>query len=177
MLLPGQAGVPYDAAVVRKILDKIPLPRVIKIRQRLPCPRVEDVAGELWRQLAKDTIASRVKPGMSIAVTAGSRGVNNMTLTIKEVVRFLKEKGAKPFIVPAMGSHAGATAKGQEEILAYFGVTEESCGCPIRATMETVTKEKTVKSTAASARATTKAVWRMCWKSRWAARKRGANRH
>ncbi|MBQ7887929.1 MAG: DUF2088 domain-containing protein, partial [Clostridia bacterium] len=77
-------------------------------------------------------------PGMSIAITAGSRGIDNIALIIRETADYLKALGAEPFIVPAMGSHGGATAEGQKEMLAGFGITQEAMGCEIRSSMETV---------------------------------------
>ncbi len=113
-------------------------PRVVKIRQTFPRPRVEDVGGTVRDQLRREDIASAVRPGMSVAVTAGSRGIARIDEILRAVVDGLKEMGAEPFIVPAMGSHGGATAEGQVEILASLGVTEEACGAPIRSSMETV---------------------------------------
>lgn len=74
--------------------------------------------------------------GMRIAVTAGSRGVANIALILKTIVSFLKENGAVPFIIPAMGSHGGATAEGQKNLLAGYGITEKSMGCPIESSMD-----------------------------------------
>lgn len=113
-------------------------PKVVKIRQKFPRPRVEDVEAAVREQLEKDEIASAIRPGMSVAVTAGSRGIAGIDGILRSVVRGLKELGAEPFIVPAMGSHGGATAEGQVEILKSLGVTEDSCGAPIRSSMETV---------------------------------------
>jgi hypothetical protein len=113
-------------------------PKVVKVRQTFPRPRVEDVEGTVREQLRKQEIASVVRPGMSVAITAGSRGIASIDEIIRAVIEGLKERGAEPFIVPAMGSHGGATAEGQVEILASLGVTEESCGAPIRSSMETV---------------------------------------
>ena len=112
--------------------------KVVKVRQTFPRPRVEDVEGTVREQLRKEEIASAVRPGMSVAVTAGSRGIARIDEIIRAVIEGLKEMGAEPFIVPAMGSHGGATAEGQVEILASLGVTEEACGAPIRSSMETV---------------------------------------
>ena len=81
---------------------------------------------------------------MSICITCGSRGISNIPLIIKTIADFCKSKGALPFVVPAMGSHGGATAQGQLEILASLGVTEESIGCPIKSSMETVVVGHTV---------------------------------
>ena len=113
-------------------------PKVVKIRQTFPRPRVEDVEGAVRDQLRREEISSAVRPGMSVAVTAGSRGIAGIDEILRAVIEGLKEMGAEPFIVPAMGSHGGATAEGQVEILASLGVTEESCGAPIRSSMETV---------------------------------------
>lgn len=75
--------------------------------------------------MAQPQFAEKIRPGMSIAVTAGSRGIRNVDIITKAVVDFVKQKGASPFIVPAMGSHGGATAEGQVEILESFGITEK----------------------------------------------------
>ena len=113
-------------------------PKVVKVKQTFPRPRVEDVEGTVRGELRKEEITSTVRPGMSVAVTAGSRGIARIDEILRSVIEGLKEMGAEPFIVPAMGSHGGATAEGQVEILASLGVTEESCGAPIRSSMETV---------------------------------------
>jgi len=113
-------------------------PKVVKVKQTFPRPRVEDVEGTVRGELRKEEITSTVRPGMSVAVTAGSRGIARIDEILRAVIDGLKEMGAEPFIVPAMGSHGGATAEGQVEILASLGVTEESCGAPIRSSMETV---------------------------------------
>jgi len=113
-------------------------PKVVKVKQTFPRPRVEDVEGTVRGELRKEEITSAVRPGMSVAVTAGSRGIARIDEILRSVIEGLKEMGAEPFIVPAMGSHGGATAEGQVEILASLGVTEESCGAPIRSSMETV---------------------------------------
>ena len=92
----------------------------------------------VYEQLSRPEISETVKPGMEIAITAGSRGVANVDVITKAIVDFCKEKGASPFIVPAMGSHGGATPEGQLEVLAGFNITEETMGCPIKSSMETV---------------------------------------
>ena len=113
-------------------------PRVFRVRQQLPRPRVEDVAATVESALEAAHLASRVRPGQRVAVTAGSRGIANMAVILQTTVRHLQQLGAEPFIVPAMGSHGGGTAEGQRRILASYGITEASCGCPIRSSMETV---------------------------------------
>ena len=113
-------------------------PRVVKIRQKFPRPRVENVEEALREQLGCGEILSTIKPGMSVALTAGSRGIAQIDEILRSLIEILKEMEAEPFIVPAMGSHGGATAEGQVEILESLGVTEEFCGAPIRSSMEVV---------------------------------------
>ena len=113
-------------------------PKVVKVRQRFPRPRVESVDAELRKQLGREEIASVIRPGMSVALTAGSRGIAEIDGILRTLVAILKEMEAEPFIVPSMGSHGGATAEGQVEILESLGITEEFCGAPIRSSMEVV---------------------------------------
>ncbi len=113
-------------------------PRMCDVRQRFDTPKVVDIASAVHDQLAMLNLQSRVKPGQTVAVTAGSRGIANIPLILRETIRFLKGIGAAPFIVPAMGSHGGGDVKGQLEVLHGLGVTEESVGAPIKATMDTV---------------------------------------
>jgi hypothetical protein len=113
-------------------------PKVVRVRQKFPRPRVENVEAALREQLSRGEISSTVKPGMSVALTAGSRGIAQIDTILRSLVEILRDMGAKPFIVPSMGSHGGATAEGQVEILESLGVTEESCGAPIRSSMEVV---------------------------------------
>jgi hypothetical protein len=112
--------------------------KMVKIRQKFPRPRVENVDEVLREQLGREEIASEIRPGMSVALTAGSRGIAEINVILRSLVAILKEMGAEPFIVPSMGSHGGATAEGQVEILESLGVTEEFCGAPIRSSMEVV---------------------------------------
>jgi hypothetical protein len=112
--------------------------KVVKIRQKFPRPRVENVEEALREQLGRGEISSTIRPGMSVALTAGSRGIAQIDEILRSLVEILKEMEAEPFIVPAMGSHGGATAEGQVEILESLGVTEEFCGAPIRSSMEVV---------------------------------------
>ena len=116
----------------------VTFPKLVKVRQKFPRPRVEDVGAALREQLGREEIAGAISPGMSVALTAGSRGIAEIDEILRGLVAGLKELGAEPFIVPAMGSHGGATAEGQVEILESLGVTEEFCGAPIRSSMEVV---------------------------------------
>ncbi len=113
-------------------------PRVVKVRQNFPRPRVENIEAALKEQCQNEEVRSRIEPGMEVAITAGSRGVSNIVPILRSLVGILKDAGASPFIVPAMGSHGGATAEGQVEILESLGVTEESVGAPMRSSMEVV---------------------------------------
>jgi hypothetical protein len=113
-------------------------PKVVKVRQDFPRPRVEDVGEALREQCAREEIRSRIEPGAEVAITAGSRGIAGIDNVLRSLVGILKDAGAKPFLIPAMGSHGGATAEGQVEILRSLGVTEESVGAEIRSSMEVV---------------------------------------
>jgi hypothetical protein len=116
----------------------VEFPKVVKIRQKFPRPRVENIEAALREQLGRGEISSTIKPGMSVALTAGSRGIAEIHEILRSLVEILREMETEPFIVPAMGSHGGATAEGQVEILESLGVTEEFCGAPIRSSMEVV---------------------------------------
>ena len=113
-------------------------PQFFRVRQTFERPRVEDVASEVARQLAALKLEQQIRPGQTVAITGGSRGIANIAVIIKAIASYLKQLGAQPFIVPAMGSHGGGTAEGQIRVLKSYGITEEFCGCPIRASMETV---------------------------------------
>ena len=124
--------------VIKELLKDVPLPKMATISQSFPSNRLTDVAGALREELNKTTISERVRPGMSIAVAVGSRGLADLPVLVQGIVSELKRLGAKPFVIPAMGSHGGASAEGQEEVLANLGVTPQSVGCPIGSSMEVV---------------------------------------
>lgn len=116
----------------------VALPQVLTVRHHAQAPVLEDpatAAAGAMRELLADP---RLAPGSEVAVGVGSRGVANIPVIVRAVVTVLKDAGCRPFIVPAMGSHGGATAEGQREILASYGITPEGVGAEIRATMETV---------------------------------------
>ncbi|HID76213.1 MAG TPA: [Fe-S]-binding protein, partial [Planctomycetaceae bacterium] len=113
-------------------------PGIFRVRQRFAATRLVDVTGEVVRQLGRLSLQQRVRPGQTVAITAGSRGIANIQIILRAAVAFLKRLGAEPFIVPAMGSHGGATAEGQRHVLESYGITESTVGCPIRSSMETV---------------------------------------
>ncbi len=116
----------------------VALPRMIHVRQKFATPRLDDVAATVVNEFKKPEVRNKIKPGMTIAVGVGSRGVNNIAECSRAVVAELKSLGAKPFIFPAMGSHGGATAEGQKEVLDGYGVTEDFVGCPVKSSMDVV---------------------------------------
>lgn len=126
--------------VVSQLLENVPLPRMFRARQTFPRPVLtpEEIPGVVRAEMSREPFVSKLQPRMTIAITAGSRGIANVALITRSIVEFCKERGTRPFIVPAMGSHGGATAEGQREILAGYGITEEAMGCEIRSSMETV---------------------------------------
>ncbi|MEW5975937.1 MAG: lactate racemase domain-containing protein [Acidobacteriota bacterium] len=113
------------------------LPRVVRVQQRFDAGRISDIPRRIVEEIARVDLGGRMKPGDSVAITAGSRGVANIALIIKTLAQELQKLGARPFIIPAMGSHGGGTAEGQKSVLAHYGITEETMGVPVRATMET----------------------------------------
>jgi Lactate racemase N-terminal domain len=126
---------PFEA--IRGLRPEGLIPQVTPIRRILSdLPTEPDPYAAA--QAALEPLREQIRPGARVAVTAGSRGIHDLTTVVKAAVDWLKSVDAEPFVVPAMGSHGGATAEGQREMLAGLGVTPESMGCPIEATMETV---------------------------------------
>jgi lactate racemase-like protein len=111
-------------------------PRIIDIERLYPAARSIDFSEELTQQFAESDLLSRVKPGARIAVAVGSRGIANLREIVSAVIRIVRDAGAHPFIVPAMGSHGGATPEGQLGILAEYGITSETMEVPIEAKMD-----------------------------------------
>lgn len=113
-------------------------PNVIRVRQRFQGPAVAGVPAAVAAALAPLNLKARLRPGAAVAVTGGSRGIANIAAVTRAVVDALAAAGGRPFIFPAMGSHGGATAEGQVEVLRKYGITQEAMGVPVRSTMETV---------------------------------------
>ncbi|MCL2602530.1 MAG: hypothetical protein FWD91_06920, partial [Treponema sp.] len=124
--------------VLDGILKPIRIPKMARVAQEFEDTTIHDIPAAVAREFAKPEIAGTIKSGMNIAVTAGSRGIANIAIILKETVAQLKNLGAKPFLFPSMGSHGGATAEGQLVVLESFGITEAFIGCPIKSSMETV---------------------------------------
>jgi hypothetical protein len=114
------------------------LPKMYRIRQTFERPVVKDVSETVKSELRKLVLEQNVKPGQRVAITAGSRGISNITEILKTTVDFLKSLGTQPFIFPAMGSHGGATAEGQVALLAHYHMSEKVLGAPILSSMEVV---------------------------------------
>jgi hypothetical protein len=114
----------------------VPQLKLFSVIQNFDTPKIDDVESYLTKELEK--IISRVTAGSTIAVAVGSRGIFGIDRIVQTTVRCLKRKNAKPFVVPAMGSHGGATAEGQKEVLSSYGVRESNIGAPIRSSMEVV---------------------------------------
>lgn len=125
-------------SIVAELLNDVPLPRMVRVKQNFAANPIQDVAEEIRRQIRQPEHSARVKRNMKVAIAVGSRGIAEIPLIVRTVVEELKRLGTLPFIVPAMGSHGGATAEGQLAVLANLGISEESTGCPIVSSMEVV---------------------------------------
>lgn len=125
---------------ITDLIKHQPIPKMVRIRQNFDRSHIpmEDIASTVQKELDREDLGGKIKPGMKIAITCGSRGMTNNALMARAMVDFVKSKGAEPYIVAAMGSHGGATAEGQTQILKDYGITEEAMGCPVKSSMETV---------------------------------------
>lgn len=126
--------------VITDLIKNVPIPRMVKVRQKFDrtCIPTEEIPAVIRRELERPALGGQIKPGMKIAITCGSRGIHHNAVMAKTMVDFVKAQGAEPFIVAAMGSHGGATAEGQLQILTDYGITEEAMGCPVKSCMDTV---------------------------------------
>src|SRR5690625_220762 len=124
--------------ILQELLKDVPVPKMIKVKQEFDDVQVDDLDTALFAELDTEHIKRMVKPGMEIAVAVGSRGLDRLVETTAVTVKFLHDLGAKPFIVPCMGSHGGATDEGQKAVLEHLGVTEESVNAEIRSSMEVI---------------------------------------
>jgi len=116
----------------------MPYPRLLRIRQHFDPSHLTDVAGRVRSELERTAVGTRIRAGESVAVGIGSRGIENEAVVVRTLVEVLRGIGASPFIVPAMGSHGGGTAEGQQKVLASYGISEEGVGAPVRSSMEAV---------------------------------------
>ncbi len=118
-------------------------PRLLHVNQNFPDRRITDVSAEVHHQLQSSGFAARLKPGATVAIGVGSRGIANIATITRAAVQFWKSQGMHPFVFPAMGSHGAATAEGQADVLAHYGIIEDTIGCPVRSALEVVALGKT----------------------------------
>ncbi|TFH62922.1 lactate racemase domain-containing protein [Peribacillus frigoritolerans] len=124
--------------IISELLREIQLPKMVKVRQKFRTPQIADVAGEVEKAIKEAGVLSRINENDRVAIAVGSRGVADLPTLVRETVAAVKEAGGNPFIVPAMGSHGGATAEGQIDVLLQLGISEEAVGAPIRSSMEVI---------------------------------------
>ena len=118
-------------------------PRMLPVRQNFPDRRIQDIPGEVQRQLSSAGFGRRLRPGARVALGVGSRGIANIAAIVRAVADFWKSQGCEPFIFPAMGSHGAATAEGQADVLAHYGIHEATMGCPVVSSLDVVSLGKT----------------------------------
>ena len=117
--------------------------RLLIVRQNFPDLRLADVRAEARLQLERSGFATRLQPGARVAIGVGSRGIANIADIVESAVQYWRAHGMAPFVFPAMGSHGAATPEGQADVLAHFGITEQSMGCPVVSRPEVVSLGKT----------------------------------
>ena len=120
-------------------------PRLLLVRQHFPDRSVREVRPAVLNELMESPFGGRTKPGARVAIGVGSRGISNIATIVRAVVDFWKSKGARPFIFPAMGSHGAATAEGQADVLAHYGIIEATMGCPVISSLDVVPVGRTAE--------------------------------
>ena len=130
-----------------ELLQETEIPKMIPVNYhvRTGTIQAEQISGILKESLESQHLLERIEGGKTVALTCGSREICNIDVILRSLIELLKKNGSCPFVFPAMGSHGGASAEGQREILAGYGVTEAAMGVPIKATMDTVVLGKTEK--------------------------------
>ncbi len=114
------------------------IPQIAPLRQTASQPAIADVAAEVRRQWRESRVAGRIRRGSRVAVAVGSRGIANLSALVRATLDSLRDLGAQPFVVAAMGSHGGATAVGQRDLLADYGISEQALGVPVKTDMTAV---------------------------------------
>jgi hypothetical protein len=117
---------------------KMNFPPLYRIQQKLETRSVRDFAGDVHREFTRLDLRKKVQPDQKVAIAVGSRGIHNLRIIVATVVECVRNIGLRPFILPAMGSHGGATAEGQAAVLKELGITESSVGAPIISSMDVV---------------------------------------
>jgi hypothetical protein len=113
-------------------------PKFVRARQNFPNRAISDIRRHICEELSSSGVASHLPKGGRIAIGVGSRGISNISAIVKSVVEFWKEHGAQPFLFPAMGSHGAATAEGQADVLAHYGIHEATMGVPVLSSLDVV---------------------------------------
>ena len=130
--------------LVQDVIRDTPIPRFVKVRQKFSVKRENDIPGCIRRGMEERRLFERILPGQRVAITVGSRQIANMSAIVKELVDICRERGAVPYLFPSMGSHGGGTAEGQAAFLRHYGITEETMGAEIDASMD-VTQIGTIR--------------------------------
>jgi hypothetical protein len=112
--------------------------RLVPVRQNFPDRSIQDIPAEVRSQLSSAGFGTKLKPGSRIGIGVGSRGITNIATIVRAAVDYWKSAGMNPFIFPAMGSHGAATAEGQADVLAHYGINQTTMGCPIVSQLEVV---------------------------------------
>lgn len=129
---------PELTGVIIQGMEQLELPKMMRIRQRYQSDRIEDIEAHLLRRMEETVKNKEAVMGKSICIAVGSRGIPHLQLIVKTICDQMKSWGARPFVVPAMGSHGGGTSEGQLEILRGYGITECNIDVPIKSSMEVV---------------------------------------
>src|SRR5580698_3124103 len=116
----------------------MPFARLLNVHQQFPDRRVHDLPGTISQELASAEFGAGLAPGSRIAIGVGSRGIANQAAIVRAVVDYWKSRGFRPFLFPAMGSHGAATAEGQADVLAHYGIHESAMGCPVESALDVV---------------------------------------
>ena len=129
---------------ITDLIKNVSVPKMVKIREVFDDTHIPeaDIASTVTLELSREALGGQIKPGMKIAITCGSRGIHHYAVMARAMVDFVKSKEAEPYIVAAMGSHGGATAEGQTQILADYGIqprpTESCCSTGLSPTHPSV---------------------------------------
>ncbi|WP_425807779.1 lactate racemase domain-containing protein [Desulfitobacterium sp. Sab5] len=122
--------------IYAEILKDVSLPKMSQVKQSFPDDRIQDIPMAIHKALQRPGTLDQIQPGQKVALTVGSRGVNNLPALVQAMVWEIKSRGAEVFIIPAMGSHGGATPEGQKDMLLGLGIRPEIMGAEIVSSME-----------------------------------------
>ena len=131
---------------IETMLSGVKPPEFYRVKYNFPSDTVTNISEAVTEALARKGTLDRILPGQTVAITGGSREISGIAMILGTFIKELLKIGAKPFIFPAMGSHGGATAQGQREVLASYGITQKTMGVPIHSSMETVKVAKPRKA-------------------------------